>query len=662
MLDFFWEHRAKWKLIGIELGIEMSTLDAIDTNKRSVVEDCLLEMISKWLHGSNPKPTRTSMNAALRAKCLACGGSSPYEHNQSRSHYNRAVLLSCHVIYKVKCNIIIIALPILLFFYTAPDDKIKYYAKYLKSLYKIKTLSSSSVDQWPPPITNKVFNLAMIKSADSERVRRGYMDDDIVREKTILGKVDRVLQKKIPIELKDILKECKGLQRVLMEGGPGCGKSTLSLHICHQWREGNLFQVYDLVILIQLREFPIKNVKSLSELLPRRDERMRQDIEEILTNSDGRNALFVLDGWDELPKNSGVYSMILNFIKGNQLPESSVVITSRPTSSAILHSLISLRIEILGFTKDELHKYFAECLGYCSEAVGTLLQKIKENPIVEGSCYLPLNASIIVHLFKCYGNKLPKTQYGIFTELVCSCIFRHLQKTQQGVYELKSLDELPPQVDHQFKQLCKIAYDGVMNDKVIFSLDPSNYNTLGLLEGVESFAVHGTSCSYNFIHLTLQELLASVHMATELNERQQIKQFQDLFGQPRFSTVFEFFAAKTKLRSAGVRDFVQETAEKCAVDIPSFEDRVHLVSLIHCLYEIQDDTLCLLVSNGLKMKLNLGHCLGGVSLTPADCYSIGYFLTYCNGFQVDLRYCFISADHCKYLFRLGKVYNLRSLE
>lgn len=647
MLDFFWEYRSKWKLIGIELGIKMSTLDAIDTNKRSIVEDCLLEMISKWLHGSNPKSTRTSMNAALQAKCLA-GEGTLHKNNPSRSHYNRAILLSYHVIYTV--NAVFYR-----FFYTAHDDKMKY-AKYLKSLYKIKTLSrtASSENEWPPPITDEVFNLAMIKSADSERVHRGYTKGDVVREKTISGKVDRVLEKKISIELKDISKECKYSQRVLLEGSPGCGKSTMSLHICHQWSEEQLFREYDLVILIKLRELPIQSANSLSELLPRRDERMGQDIEEVLTSSDGRNVLFVLDGWDEFPKNVPAYPMILNFIKGIQLPESSVIITSRSTSSAILHPLISLRIEILGFTKDILHKYVYKCLENCTKAVTTLLQKIKENPIMEGSCYLPLNASMIVHLFKCHGNKLPTTQYGIFTELVCTCIFRHLQKTQQGVDELKSLDELPSPVNNQFQKLCKIAYDGVMKDQVIFKLD-SNYNTLGLLEGIETFVVRGTSCNFNFIHLTLQELLASIHMAT-LDEKEQAEKFQELFGQPRFSAVFEFFVAKTKLQNSEIVDFVKQVVRECTADDPSF-DKALLVSLIRCLHEAQDKSLCQLIANELNLELTFS------SLTPADCYYLGYFLTHCEEFAVNIGFdTFNTQDCCKYLFRQGEVYNLRSLK
>ncbi|MGJ8945956.1 NACHT domain-containing protein, partial [Salmonella enterica subsp. enterica serovar Kentucky] len=71
----------------------------------------------------------------------------------------------------------------------------------------------------------------------------------------ITGKIDDILRKKVPVELENIFKETKGQHRkILIEGAPGCGKSTLSQHICHQWAEGKLFQEYKQVILVQLRE------------------------------------------------------------------------------------------------------------------------------------------------------------------------------------------------------------------------------------------------------------------------------------------------------------------------------------------------------------------------------------------------------------------------
>ena len=548
---------------------------------------------------------------------------------------------------------------------TGHAQKIANYAQYLKTLFKATTLANSSNDQWPPPCTDSVFRLAMIRN---EKVRRGCTDDAAVREKTISGKVDDVLQRMDLIELEDIFKvkkqqgEGKGqreeVKKVLMEGAPGSGKSTLSFHMCCQWTEGHLFQEYKLVILVRLRE--TTNVKSLADLLPRRNDKMGREIVDLITASDGDNVLFILDGWDELPPHAPAYSFMIELVKGTKLPKSSIIITSRPTSSAILHSIVHLQIEILGFTKDELQQYFKKCLQNSAEAAERLLQRIKQNPIVEGTCYLPLNASILVHLFKCGGNVLPTTQYGIFTELVCTCIFRHLKKTHQDINELKSLDELPSATAAQFKHLCKVAYDGVMQDIVIFDLG-SNFNTLGLLQGVESLAVRGKSYSYNFLHLSIQELLCAIYMADELDENEQTKQFKQLFGQPRFMLVFQFFAAKTKLKTAGISEVVTQVARKCSVDKPSIEDKTLLVSLMHCLFEAQDSSLCQLVADELDQKLTLGTWKNGIRLNPTDCYYLGYFLTFCKGFEVFLAACSIGDDHCKSLFRNEEVYNLRSL-
>ena len=531
------------------------------------------------------------------------------------------------------------------------------YAKYLKSLYKAKFRSSYSQDQWPPPVTKKIFRLAMIKT--KEQMRRMSIEDEFVRRKTITGKVDDVLQHKVPIELEDIFKRINDEQKkVLMEGAPGCGKSTLSLYICHQWTYGKLFQEYKLVILVRLRDSTVQNAMSIADVLPRRNEAMGQDMEEEITDSDGKDVLFVLDGWDELSRKVPGHSIILDLLEGTQLQESSIIITSRPTSSAKLHSLVSSRVEILGFTKNELLQYFTSCLQNDTNAVENLLQRIKENPVVEGCCYLPLNASILVHLFKCGGNVLPTTQYGIFSELVCNCILRHLMRTQQDdIHEVKSLDELSPAVDDQFQRLCEIAYMGVMDDKVIFELG-STFNTLGLLQGVESFAVRGISHSYNFLHLSIQELLAAIYIGTKLKASEQTEQFKRLFGHPRFSAVFQFYAAKTKLQTPGISDVVIQFMKKCAVAYPQYEDKTLLLSLLHCLFEAHDDNLCQSVIKELKLKLDLSR----ISLNPADCLSVGYFLTHYEELEVDLSECYIGVDGCKTLFRQDEVYNLRALK
>ena len=75
VLDIFWDYRASWKLIGVELGIDSGMLEAIDKN-HSRVEDQLVQLIVKWLRGNNPKPTRSKMARVLQSKYLMGGASS----------------------------------------------------------------------------------------------------------------------------------------------------------------------------------------------------------------------------------------------------------------------------------------------------------------------------------------------------------------------------------------------------------------------------------------------------------------------------------------------------------------------------------------------------------------------------------------------------------
>ena len=68
VLDLFSDYRAEWKTIGLKLGIDAGTLNAIERDNGSDVEGCLLELITVWLKGQNPKPTRSAMTAVLQSK------------------------------------------------------------------------------------------------------------------------------------------------------------------------------------------------------------------------------------------------------------------------------------------------------------------------------------------------------------------------------------------------------------------------------------------------------------------------------------------------------------------------------------------------------------------------------------------------------------------
>ena len=548
------------------------------------------------------------------------------------------------------------------------DSVYKQYLDYLKFLYANLDKKQTSSDQWPPSATKKFFRLALIKTTE---VKRGNIEDRYVRM-TITGKVDDILRQKYPIQLKDIFKETEhqrqvthkenGGQRkvILLEGAPGCGKSTLSVYICQQWEKGQLFNQFQLVILIRLRDPTVKNAKGLADLLPCPDTTTAQQIAARMLANKCQDVLFILDGWDELLPNLRKNSLFHQIVqptlsRSNPLCQSTVIVTSRPIASGDLHQVASSRVEILGFTVEQLHQFFTECLKGDTGAVETLLDRIEENPEVAGSCYLPLNATILVHLFKSDRNTLPTTLYGIFSSLVLNCIKRHLKlRTQYKDVSIESLDQLPEFTKKPFSILCQLAYDGVMEDKIIFTSLPADVITLSLLQGVESFIGREKTVSHNFIHLSIQELLAAYYIATQLPASEQVSKFNELFDKSRFSAVFQFYAAITKLRTPGIKDVVVNAVKTYNSKIQDYytekEDRVLMVSLLQCLYEAQDPSLCESVAQQLQHGLNLRD----TTLTLSDCLCIGYFLAHvckmaAGEFTVNLSSCSIGDQGCKYL-------------
>ncbi|MCG8623498.1 MAG: hypothetical protein MJE68_16085, partial [Proteobacteria bacterium] len=118
---------------------------------------------------------------------------------------------------------------------------------------------------------------------------------------------------------------------------------------------------------------------------------------------------------------------------------------------------------------------------------------------------------------------------------------------------------------------------------------------------------------------------------TKLSDSEQVSQFQQLFDQPRFAAVFQFYTAITKLKSPGIRQVINRIVED--------KSKPHLVSLLRCLHEAQDPALCLYVAERLAYKLDLRR----TSLSPLDYLSISFFLSFLSGKKVtvNLSRCYI---------------------
>ena len=314
--------------------------------------------------------------------------------------------------------------------------------------------------------------------------------------------------------------------------------------------------------------------------------------------------------------------------------QSKILITSRPDSSVDLHGLAN-RVVIVGFTEENIHEYFKEALSTeldhdkVEDGCKKLQDHFRSYPVIQSCCSIPLNAAILANLYLS-EQSLPSTRHGLFLKLVLSRINRELQKchSQQDTEYMcvSSLDELPRDLRDQLIRLSILAFEGVKQNKVVFTKEdlvrqnlPSDFPGLGVLQIVDSFVATGGKTAYRyFIHLSLQELLAA-YLISQLGEDDQVKVFESYLDEPRFSAVLQFYAAFTKFANKGVQNIITRSHKNAS--------RLNLLCILRCLFEAQthDQTLHLKIIPKLKDEL---HFAGVRILTPLDCISIGYFMAF----------------------------------
>ena len=62
-----WPARSKWYLIGLFLGIEVGTMEAIKGDCQDISDDCLSALLRLWLRGKSSKPTWKNLVDVLKS-------------------------------------------------------------------------------------------------------------------------------------------------------------------------------------------------------------------------------------------------------------------------------------------------------------------------------------------------------------------------------------------------------------------------------------------------------------------------------------------------------------------------------------------------------------------------------------------------------------------
>ena len=105
-----------------------------------------------------------------------------------------------------------------------------------------------------------------------------------------------------------------------------------------------------------------------------------------------------------------------------------------------------------------------------STDIEKLVQHLEDHPVIEGYCYIPLHAAILVHVFLTMKGALPTTLHELFCSLVLCCIVREqaMREPHTSLPEMSSLNDLPDDLKSKLSNLCILAYNGVMESKIVF--------------------------------------------------------------------------------------------------------------------------------------------------------------------------------------------------
>ena len=490
------------------------------------------------------------------------------------------------------------------------------------------------------------MQLALVKKAKLNALTNKFL------HQTLHGSVDDICKKKVPIDLSTFFGRKKGrnikIEKILIEGAPGIGKTRLACYLCSKWAEDELLQHYELVILVPLRRFQLGKhsttklgIQDIIELYFKSNK--ADEACEELSNNGCRNTLVILEGWDELdPILRKENSFFHDIVTGSapQFSNASVIVTSRCTVSDTLYKHMDKRIEVLGFDSEHIDKYISSHLPDKKEMV---LSHFQRYPNIRALAHIPLTLSIICNIVQ-DNSHIPLTLTELYDLYILNSLLFSLNKLHPSLRlsGLSSLSDLPTNDSQVVKALSQLALNGFRKDRFVFRkkhlqkvglpIDSDHtFDGYGLLNSVPCQIKVGHDHFYQFLHLTVQEYLAAYSLLN-LDQCSRLKILDELRLENKFQVVCRFYSGLTKLRD--------DAAKKAIIHKTRRNNNKDLLLLLHCLYEAQDPRICLEAALFLERKLELDN----KSLNATDCLCLAYTVVNAGGsWELSMRLCNIGS-------------------
>ena len=522
----------------------------------------------------------------------------------------------------------------------------------IKKKYKERRLQNEK--QWPPVRGDKLIKLQLVEADKTEGFRAGLPqhgdpEDKVKRTPILYGDLFKVEEGKKPV------------RKLIVEGNAGIGKTTLCTMLTEEWANGEILTQFDCVLLLPLRERSVSTATTLPQLfkLLHSSERIRTSVIEKMEEREGEGVLIIADGWDELDsENRSDNSFLHNLLFGSILPFVSVLLTSRPAASAPLHNLptVDRLVEVVGFSVENVKQYIKSEFEKCPEKAFSLIEQLENNPLIASACSVPLNCAIVCNVWHTLDRTLPATLTELYSQIVLNIILRNLKKRNVlESFNALSFDSIPENLQDTFWLTCKFAYECLLQDKIVFfekgivSLFPQVLDSsdkllcFGLLQCARSLLPVGQGLSFHFVHLTIQEFLAALHLVTLPNE-EKLKVCEAHAESDRFAMVWRFvFGLGCQKEGSYSRKVICLDDEVVNRFLNTKYDEFSQVQLLHCHCSLEslNDSVCNKIGKQINGKFKCGF-LSSIAFTPHDCVAVFNVIrhtAHCSNLTISLCEC-----------------------
>ena len=428
---------------------------------------------------------------------------------------------------------------------------------------------------------------------------------------------------------------------ILIEGAPGIGKTVLIKEVAYCWAKGKILHSFELVFLIYLRNPGVQNAKTLEELIQLFDvpTEMVSIVRCYLFQCSGQNIAFLLDGFDEYPPLLRKDSIILSIIMHKILSKSTVVVTSRPIATAALHHCVDRRIDILGFAEDDRKRYISETLVHSVGKEEELYKYLEKQPTINALCFVPLHLAILLYLFK--KDSLPETLTEMNESFILHTIYRYIKRSEYNLSDaVEKLVDLPESILDVVYKLCTLAFEGLQKNQLVFphkeikEILPDlakDVNIFGLLQAVEHFPSNkaaGTTTSYNFLHYTMQEFLAALHVST-LPIENQASLMKNTFWNEHYGFMWMMYIGTVGTKSEVFNNFISKGSKYKRGGVKLLrsikDNKIKLLHLFQCYTEDKSNVE---IPNIITSMFNDGKIKFNETLLPHHILSLTVFLSH----------------------------------